>query len=146
MFNFTAYGENLDLEDVRANYLKAVNDKKICKYMMVELAKGKESPVHQAYLGAFQALWAKHTMNPITKLSTFHKGKNTIEAAIKRDPSAVEIRFIRLSIQKNCPSFLGYDSEIENDKKFVRNNQHTVSSATLKKMIESIVWAAIFDQ
>ncbi|MNL63352.1 hypothetical protein D3C87_1874840 [compost metagenome] len=92
-----------------------------------------------AYLGAFQTIWAKHVINPISKLSTFKKGKKNIEDAVKSKPDNVEIRFVRLSVQVNCPSFLGYSGKINEDKKIVQMGIQNVKSVILKKMMEAII-------
>ncbi|WP_370583514.1 hypothetical protein [Pedobacter sp. ASV12] len=133
-----AKASETDMERIRVNYVKAASDKKVCGAMIDELSETHRSPLHQAYLGGFKAIWAKHAFNPFAKLATFNKGKKYIEQAVSEDPQNVEIRFIRLSVQKNCPSFLGYDSQIEKDRQFIVANRGSVTSAQLKKMLEDI--------
>lgn len=128
----------MDLEKIRINYEKAVSDKKICQAMIKKLSTDTDA-LHMAYLGAFQAIWAKHIINPISKLSTFKKGKKNIELAVKSKPDDVEIRFVRLSVQLNCPSFLGYSSQINEDKKIVKSNIQNIQSAVLKRMVLKII-------
>ncbi|RWW96729.1 hypothetical protein EPI11_14135 [Flavobacterium cerinum] len=125
----------MDLETVRFNYEKAVSDKMICQSMIKELSTGTESAVHLAYLGAFQTIWAKHSSNPISKLRTFKKGKKNIEDAVMSKPYNIEIRLLRLSVQSNCPSFLGYRKNIEEDKKFIRSNNKNITCTFLKELI-----------
>ncbi|MBK9211588.1 MAG: hypothetical protein IPO14_01135 [Saprospiraceae bacterium] len=129
----------VDLEYIRTNYDEAVSNETLCKSMIEELSKNTSNTTYLGYLGAFQTIWAKYTSNPISKLSTFSKGKKNIEKAIKSEPENVELRFIRLSIQKNCPSFLGYNSHIDADKLFIKNNLNKVSSAALKQMCLKII-------
>jgi hypothetical protein len=93
-----------------------------------------QKSVHLAYLGAFQAIWANHTYNPFSKLSSFNKGKNNIEKAVKADPGNVEIRMLRLSVQRKCPGFLGYDSNIKDDTAFLNENINSITSPALQKM------------
>lgn len=127
-----------ELDHIRVSYEQAPENKTICRQMIEKLASKKQSPVHLAYLGAFKAIWAKHTLNPISKLSTFKKGKALIEQAVRDDPDNVEIRFVRLSVQKKCPSFLGYNTQIEGDQQFIDANKTRISSAQLKKMLAQI--------
>lgn len=127
-----------DMENIRANYVKALSNKKLCKTMIEELSTKTANPVHLAYLGALKVIWAKHISNPIAKFSTFNKGKKDIESAVKKAHHNVEIRFVRLSVQKNCPSFLGYDTHIEQDKQFIRDNENKITSARLKTMIAAL--------
>lgn len=133
---FNANG--MELEKIRINYEKAVSDKKICQAMISKLSANTDA-LHVAYLGAFQAIWAKHIINPISKLSTFKKGKKNIEAAVKSKPDDLEIRFVRLSVQRNCPSFLGYSSKINEDKKIVQSNIRNIQSVVLKRMILALI-------
>ena len=129
----------VNLEIIRKNYLVAVKDKNICSSMIHQLENNPESNVHLAYLGAFQTIWAKHILNPINKLSTFNKGKENIDKAAKLSPNNVEIVFIRHSIQKNCPGFLGYRDNLKEDEKFLLKNRNSITSATLKNMVDKIL-------
>lgn len=128
-----------DTERVRTNYAKAAADKEICKTMIEELSAGNQSALCMAYLGAFKTIWAKHIFNPVAKLSTFNAGKNYLEQAVRKDPDNIEIRFIRLSVQKNCPSFLGYSHHIADDSRFIITNKDKISSAQLKRMLADIL-------
>src|SRR5690606_35976199 len=87
-----------DLDTIRQTYHVAVSDKKLCKTMIETLKSANENSVYLAYLGSFQAIWANHTINPFSKLSTFNEGKRNIEKAIKNNPDNIDIRFVRLSI------------------------------------------------
>lgn len=131
---------NLSMEEVRNNYVKAVSDKQVCKTMISNLIGNHENNnVYLAYLGAFQAIWANHTINPIEKLNTFNKGKNNIDKALKMSEDNIEIRFIRYSIQKKTPAFLGYKDALQIDKDFLLQRQHTISSPALKRMVNNIL-------
>lgn len=135
---FTSKAENL--EALRANYANTKTDKALCKRLIVELSKVKNnSATHLAYLGALQAIWANHAINPIRKLSTFKEGKRAIEQAVKAEPNNVEIRFLRLSIQKNAPFFLSYNANIKQDEKFIEKNLDKIGSAILKKNIQTML-------
>lgn len=129
-----------DLEVVRAHYSKVVSDKELCEKMIAELSKTKSnSATHLAYLGGMQTIWANHVFSPIRKLNTFKEGKENIEQAIRKEPDNGELRFIRLSVQKNAPSFLGYKSNIEEDTEFIKKNRHQMGSAVLQKNIEMLL-------
>lgn len=136
ILSFNATG----LDEVRANYNKLVSEKELCEKMIAELTKTKNnSATHLAYLGGLQTIWANHVLSPISKLNTFKKGKNNIEEAIKKEPENVELRFIRLSVQKNAPSFLGYKSNIHEDVKFIKENRHQLGSDILQKNITTLL-------
>ena len=129
----------LSLEVVRSNYQLALKDKDICLSMIEQLENNPESNVHLAYLGAFQTIWANHIFNPISKLNAFNKGKKNIDKAVNLSPNDVEIIFIRHSVQKNCPGFLGYNDNLKEDEKFLAKNRNSIASATLAKMVEILL-------
>ncbi len=128
-----------DLDYVRQHYQKAVHDKALCREMISRLRSGPRNNTQLAYLGALQAIWARHVFNPITKLATFSEGKANIKKAISEAPENAEIRFIRLSIQRNCPGFLGYRDNICEDREFLMSSQDELSSALLKKMVTELL-------
>lgn len=128
-------GYSQELEDIRYNYSQAATNKLLCKQMIYKLRNDSE-PIRVAYLGAFQTIWAKHTLNPFEKLKTFKEGKANIEESVAQSPSDTEIRFIRLSVQLNAPKFLGYSNNIEEDKKIIRYSGSDIKSETLQTMIK----------
>jgi hypothetical protein len=62
---------------------------------------------------------AKYMYNPLAKLSAFNVGKKGLEAALSMDSSSIEVRYIRLTIQDNVPSILGYSGNIKSDRRFL---------------------------
>lgn len=78
---------------------------------------------------------AKYTLNPISKMNSFKKGKSLLEAAVKQDPAHLEIRFLRFSIQTNLPSFLGYDAHIQEDKRFLLKQVAATEDKDLKNKV-----------
>lgn len=127
------------LEDLRENYRVAVSDKEVCREMMKQLEQQPQSNVHLAYWGAFQAMWAKHTTNPLEKLRIFNKGKRNIDKAASGSPGNIEIIFIRHSVQKKSPGFLGYKDNVEADSLFLSRNLNNITSLVLKKMIAQLL-------
>lgn len=139
LFFFMSFN-SVDLDVVRANYNKLVSDKELCEKIIAELTETKDnSATHMAYLGGVQTIWANHVFSPISKLNTFKEGKKNIEQAIKKEPDNVELRFIRLSVQKNAPSFLGYKSNINEDTEFIKKNRNQISSDILLKNIGTLL-------
>ena len=126
------------LETIRKHYLTSVNDKALCDSMIQKLQHKHDNPVHLAYLGAYQTVWANHIVNPIAKLSTFNKGKKNIESAVMQDKNNIEIRLIRWSVQTNAPSFLNYNKDIDNDEAFIVKNKSKVTSKQLIILLKSL--------
>lgn len=129
----------LSMDDIRRNYQLAVDDKSVCRNMINALENNTQDNVQLAYRGAFQTIWAHHTYNPVSKFNTFNAGKDNIEKAVTLSPNNVEIIFIRYSIQKNIPSFLGYKSNMQSDRIFLQNNLNNITSAELKKMVVAVL-------
>ncbi|CAF1687547.1 unnamed protein product [Didymodactylos carnosus] len=65
-----------------------------------------------------------------------------MENAIARDTLDVEMRVLRYAIQSNAPGFLGYNSNLQNDKAFLIANYNRVDDAALKLMITNALAAA----
>ena len=130
-----------DISDVRLNYKRCIADKELCRRLIVKL-EGSKNPtaIELAYLGGLKTIWANHVFSPIAKLSTFKEGRKDIERAIRQDPKNPELRFVRLSIQKNAPSFLGFKSNIAEDRRFIQENwggfEPDMPIADVKALIE----------
>ena len=128
------------LDEVWKNYSKMASNEGLCKTAIANLSETKKhSATHLGYLGGLQTIWANHVFSPMSKLNTFNKGKKNIEQAIKKEPNNVELRFIRLSVQKNAPSFLGYQSNIKEDIDFIKNDRSEIKSPVLNRHIEPLL-------
>lgn len=140
LLSIMAFTNQILIDEARMNYNKVIKDKVLCKKMIVEFEKAKNiSALNLAYLGGFQTIWANHVFSPLKKLNTFNTGKKHIEMAIKNEPDNAEIKFIRLSVQKNAPSFLGYRSNIKEDTEFIKRNLHQIQSEILQENIKLLL-------
>jgi hypothetical protein len=140
LFIYSFSFAQLKLEDLRVNFKEAISSEKTCKYYIDLLEKHKtDNSTYLAYFGAFQTIYANHVYNPINKLKYFNKGKENIEKAILLNQNDVDIRFIRYSIQKNCPKILGYRKNLIEDEKFLIENFNSISSDILKQMITNLL-------
>lgn len=131
--------DELSLEYIRKNYEISVSDKKVCQSMIEQLSHHLNGNVHLAYLGAFQTIWANHTGNPFEKLKTFNKGKKNIDKAATLSPNNVEIIFIRYSIQKQSPKFLGYKDHLKEDEAYLSKTINDITDTHLKSMVQNIL-------
>ena len=134
-------GNSQDLNDIRLQYPKAVENAGITTKLDGELSKIDTSgkPVLLAYKGAVLTLRAKFAKARSDKKEYFKEGVSLIESAVKAEPSNIEIRYIRMSVQENSPRFLGYHKNIEEDKEFILKNYATVTSKELKVIIKDFV-------
>ncbi len=99
-------------------------------YSKMETVTANSSALMLGYKGMAAFTLCNYSYNPYSKLKYFNEGKNFLDNAIAASPDNVELRFLRYSVQKNVPSFLGYSSNIGEDKKIISEN---ISSTELRK-------------
>tara|TARA_B100001142_G_scaffold281834_1_gene293822 strand:- start:8168 stop:8626 length:459 start_codon:yes stop_codon:yes gene_type:complete len=135
LLNFLSY--NSDLSKIRELYLNASRSESNCDQLGAKLntLDVKSSVLLKGYKGCFYFIKCKFINSPSKKLIFFNKGKRLIESAIKEDPTSVELKFLRFSIQKNLPKFLLYNKNIEKDLNFVNENIASVKNKESQKFI-----------
>ena len=87
--------------------------------------------------GGATMMMAKYASNPFSKLSHFKKGRIMLEKAIASDQQSAELRFLRFTAQTKSPAFLGYNDQIETDKKFLLYSLAKLEDTSLRKAILS---------
>lgn len=90
--------------------------------LIENLKKAKPSSLNNVYIGAMLIKKADLEFLPTDKLEYFKKGYTMLEKEITAHPENIEYRFIRLTIQETAPSILGYNKNIQEDKKVVVQN------------------------
>ena len=125
------------LKEIRSMHQKAAGSESDCKKLLTLLTPytEKNEPVLMGYRASATMMMAKHVFNPVSKLSYFKKGRKMLETVIASNIYNIELRFLRFAIQTNVPSFLNYDSNIEEDKNFLLVKTPGLSDVALKKMI-----------
>lgn len=58
----------------------------------------------------------------------FKEGRKLLETEIKKDSANVNFRILRLIIQENCPVFLKYNTNLDDDAVFVQRNFDKLSN------------------
>ena len=79
------------------------------------------NPLVMAYVGVSETMMAENAFWPGEKWNYFNSGKEKIEKAIDQSKDNPELRYLRLLVQLNAPSFLSYDESIEKDLEFYIN-------------------------
>ncbi len=92
--------------------------------------------VSTAYKGLAETMLAEYTYMPTSKLAHFNDGKRMIEKAVRMESTNAEVRYTRLMVQLNAPSFLNYNEDIDEDLKLFIER--------LKTDIKSAKWQEIF--
>lgn len=93
------------------------------------------------YKAASKMLESKYDKNKELKRELFKQGATDLNELIIANPKNVEIRFIRLAIQQNTPSFLKYNSDITSDKTFIFTNYKS-QDVQLQNLIKDYVLAS----
>lgn len=83
--------------------------------------KNDNSPESKAYIAAMIFMKSRFVKFPFTKMKYFKEGKNLLDETILKNPENIEIRYIRFLMQKEIPSFLGYDKNINEDFEVILN-------------------------
>ncbi len=131
----------IPIEDIRDSY-------KICNqseenaerfYELTKKALNNEGAIYKGYHGAALALKASFAWNPFKKLSHFNKAKKMIDEAIVLEPTNIELRMIRLSIQSNAPKIAGYYKNIKEDKSVIINTIDTVVDKELQEYVQGFM-------
>lgn len=78
-----------------------------------------DEPLHCGFKAMADLLMCKQVLMPTSKWQHFTKGRDLLEASIRRDPVNAELRFMRFCTQLNTPAILGYKSSLTSDRKFL---------------------------
>lgn len=133
----------LSVESLRKDYYKASNDSAVCQKLYNKVINDKSTDnTVLCYKGAIDAAMAGHLRNKSEKIKTFNEGKKLIETAIAADKENVELRFLRFTIQTNCPKALGYNEQITSDKQFILQHLDSVTNDGLKKKMANFLLAS----
>lgn len=137
LFVSKAFSNEPEIEKVKILFHAAASSKPAADQLVKLLSNinNSSTPLLISYKGAAEMMQAKYALNPISKLKRFNSGKQLIEAAVKKAPEHIEIRFLRFAIQTNLPAFLNYNGDIQQDKKYLLANLKTVKEKALKENI-----------
>jgi hypothetical protein len=130
---------NVEVEHLRKLHQKAIYDKAQTQLLIAYIESCKPDNLSLGYKGSGLMIMAKHSLNPYHKLNYFNAGKKLLEEAIKNDPENPELRYLRLAIQVNIPSFLNYTSDIKSDVDFLVKYVLSAKSTSDKELRKNIV-------
>nr|WP_157536179.1 hypothetical protein [Mucilaginibacter sp. L294] len=134
-----------DLHTIRKLLVTAINSSKTTDSLYRNLGSIKNrTALVTGYIGTLQALKAKHTWNPYYKIKYLNDAEKTFKNAVTNDPSNIEIRFMRFSVEHNVPGFLGYTKNLEADrteiiKQISRNHYASADAALVKTIITFLI-------
>jgi hypothetical protein len=130
-----------NIQVIRKLLVSALNSKKTTDSLYDHLGAVKDrSALLNGYIGTLQALKAKHAWNPYFKIKHLNDSKSTFEAAVKRDPHNIEIRFMRFSIEHNVPGFLGFNKNLVADKEeIIKQVDKKYYAQADKQLVKTII-------
>ena len=136
--------QNVSLNLARETYFGMSADE--CNGLKLSNDFGENQPKDAlllAYYGAATAAAPACLMNPAKKISYFRRGKQALSDAVQMQPQHFEIRFLRFATQSKTPSFLGYNQNIEDDKRFLLTNlakgrESVANNKIFNKMLDFI--------
>ena len=132
-----------DINHLRKEFNLALEDGKKANYLFDQLSKLKpaNNTLQFAYLGATEALLAKHSFNPFSKMSLVNSSIAKLNKAVELNPKNIEIRYMRFSVEANMPVFLGYNKHINEDKNVLllglKNSSITKENSEMYKVFAS---------
>lgn len=120
MVTTTNFAESHSIDEIRDKFQKAIVNSSMTDKLSMELNKiQKPEPLVLAYIASLEALKAKHSWSPMSKLQYMESHKKMMNDAVRKSPNSMEIRYLRYNIQRSVPSYLGYSPNLAEDKKFI---------------------------
>lgn len=129
------------LTKVRTDYKKSFNSKEVTLQLNKDLTKVKKTDekLLVAYKGAVLTLMAKYSKITKEKKTFFKEGATLIDFAIIEEPTNVEMRCIRLSVQENAPKLLKYRANKSEDKQLINDEYENIKSIAVKKHVRGFI-------
>lgn len=138
---FSSFSGN-ELDAFRKRFQRVENKAAAESFLKTEVTSKdlKEKITINAYKGVCKMMMAEYVSNPLSKYSWFNEGKDMLEQSIKMNRNVENIH-LRLMVQLNAPSFLGYSSDIEKDVNYIKKNleKSSVSEETKKMIITNLM-------
>ncbi len=103
-----------DLASIRKMYSDVAKSEANAKEFTAKLAgiSNNDDKILVAYKAASILVDSKFEKKLGEKIERFKEGAKLLEATIKSDPSNIEMRMIRLSVQEDVPGITGYKKNI----------------------------------
>ena len=113
-----------DLTKLRETYILSQNEIKSCKELhnLSKNCNPKLEPVEFSYNIISHLMECNFILNPLLKYTIFKDSTQQLDSVIRLNPKYIEIRFLRYLVQLNSPTLLGYNTNLDNDYKFIIDN------------------------
>ena len=114
----------------------SINSIEEIELMIRVIKKEPVTSLSKAYQGTLIAKKASYLKNTTEKIKTFKEGVGLLEKEITLFPKNIEYRFLRLTIQENCPKILKYNKDVENDAKIITKGYSTLNNELKEAIIK----------
>ena len=85
----------------------------------------RQDPGVKAYVLTLRIKQLSTLVNPYSKWKGFKKHTASMNALAKANPDNIHVRYCRLMVQEEAPSFLGYNDFLESDRTYLRKKLAT---------------------
>lgn len=117
VFFLISFNTESPLEEVRCQFPNIESLEQADKFRVS--LKSDNSAEAKGYYASMVLMKSRFSKSPFSKYKFFKQGKKQLDKAISENTAVVEIRYIRFLMQKQIPSFLGYNKNIEEDYNFI---------------------------
>jgi hypothetical protein len=136
----SAFAQQASIDDFRIEYRTANKDSSSCAALYKKASKITSSDnLVNGYKGAITMMYAGFIKDKAEKLKLVKAGRDILEAAIAKDKENPELILLRFSIQSNAPKILGYNKELESDKKLLLQKYGSIENKEIKTSIRSLL-------
>jgi hypothetical protein len=122
------------IDDVRARFFQ-INSLKEAD-LFIDKLQYDTSAEARGYMAAMNFTKSRLYKFPLKKLKYFNRGKSILEEVIDAYPLNIELRYLRYSMQKKIPDFLGYNRNIDEDLVMIKKK---IASSRMSIKIKSII-------
>ncbi len=121
------------LVEIRESYLNSYKGEETIQKLLL-LCKNKELPIYEAYEATANMMMIEYTSNVFHKLKIFKKNSDILDKLILKNPTNIEIRFLRYCVQYKSPSIVKNKNKMKEDHIFIMKNINKQKD-TLKEYI-----------
>ena len=140
-----SFSQTITVDALRREYPSINKDSASCAKLYKKILKVTiPDNTTDAYKGAITIVMAGFVKGKELKLSLFLNGKKMLEKSIASDTSDIELRFLRFTVQTNCPKILGYNKKINSDKNFILKHYSSVTNPAIKNLFHSFLLQTSF--
>ncbi len=135
LFRLFAVNDCSSLHDLRSHFHDMKSGEKVDEFL--KKYSGVNCKKAVPYIAVAEMLQAKYAFLPTAKFFHFRSGKEKLENYISENPNDIEARYVRLLVQINAPSFIGYSDKIEEDLKILKSR---IGQSGLSKEYQKVMF------